>query len=211
MPGRTYAWRVRAKSISGISENSVFKNDGYSEIHHFTYTNQCFPPTFVLSEPVRTSVVKVQWKGHPTHRQYHVQYKQSKVPDAEWFEVYSYDPEVEISNLQAGKTYDFRVGGSCNTITDFKKSYNYSGINQFTMPLKKDLAQYTCGIVPEIKITNNKPLAVLGVNETFTAGDFPVTVKQIEGSNGRFSGAGYIVVPYLLNTKIAVVECLPLM
>src|SRR5690606_22855672 len=36
------------------------------------------------------------------------------------------------------------------------------------------------------------------------AGDFPVTVKGIEGQDGIFSGIGYIVVPYLADTKIAV-------
>ncbi|MFL0073621.1 hypothetical protein, partial [Tenacibaculum maritimum] len=36
------------------------------------------------------------------------------------------------------------------------------------------------------------------------AGDFPVTIKQVSGSNGRFRGVGYIVVPYLADTKLAV-------
>ncbi|CAA0183348.1 hypothetical protein JIP1097_20001 [Tenacibaculum maritimum] len=44
----------------------------------------------------------------------------------------------------------------------------------------------------------------IGINETFTAGDFPVTIKQVSGSNGRFRGVGYIVVPYLADTKLAV-------
>ena len=37
------------------------------------------------------------------------------------------------------------------------------------------------------------------------AGDFPVTVIGARGSNGNFTGEGYIVVPYLGNTKLKVV------
>ncbi|GIM53343.1 hypothetical protein CAPN004_23720 [Capnocytophaga cynodegmi] len=42
------------------------------------------------------------------------------------------------------------------------------------------------------------------MNETFVAGDFPVTIIRATGSNGVFSGEGYVQVPYLLDTKIKV-------
>ncbi len=204
MPGRTYAWRVRAKSTTGLSENSVFKNNGYSEIFYFTYTDQCYPPTMTLAEPLNTGRVKISWKTHPDHNRYHLQYKRADVADAEWFEIFSYNNQAQVSNLQAGVTYDFRVGGTCHEITDLNQAFTYSNVNQFTMPTKDETVSYSCGIIPEIKITNTKPLANIGVNETFTAGDFPVTVKQKQGGNGTFSGTGYIVVPYLADTKIAV-------
>ncbi|MCV6630499.1 MAG: hypothetical protein OIF50_11660, partial [Flavobacteriaceae bacterium] len=44
----------------------------------------------------------------------------------------------------------------------------------------------------------------LSVNEVFTAGDFPVTVKEVRGQNGTYSGWGFITVPYLADTKIKV-------
>ncbi|WP_146608970.1 phage tail protein [Gelidibacter algens] len=204
LPGHTYAWRVRAKSTTGISENSVFKNNGYSEIFHFTYTNTCYPPSFVLAEPLNKGIVKINWQTNPDHKKYHIQYKRADVSNAEWFEVYSYGNQAQISNLQAGVTYNFRVGGTCNALIDFDQVYSYSSINQFTTPTADESVSYSCGIVPEMKITNSKPLVNIGVNETFTAGDFPVTVKEIEGGNGIFSGKGYIVVPYLADTKIAV-------
>src|SRR5690606_3219073 len=56
----------------------------------------------------------------------------------------------------------------------------------------------------EVRIKNKNPLQSLAINEVFTAGDFPVTVKGVEGQDGIFSGIGYIVVPYLADTKIAV-------
>ncbi|MDO6674797.1 fibronectin type III domain-containing protein [Tenacibaculum sp. 1_MG-2023] len=205
LPNRRYGWRVKAKSTTGVSENSIFKNDGYSEIYYFTYTNACYPPTFVLSEVVAKDRVKLTWQGHPDHKKYHVQYKRADIPDAEWFEVYTYNTQAQISNLRAGKTYMFRVGGTCNELTDFDQNYSYSHMSQFTMPAKDEMgSSYNCGIIPEIQIDNNDPLKNIGINETFTAGDFPVTVKQIQGGNGTFTGVGYIVVPYLGDTKIAV-------
>src|SRR5690606_38985589 len=61
-----------------------------------------------------------------------------------------------------------------------------------------------CGITSEIQITNTQPLPQLFRNEIFTAGDFPVTVKEISGADGTFTGSGYIVVPYLQDTRIKV-------
>ncbi|WP_422091810.1 hypothetical protein [Tenacibaculum ovolyticum] len=205
LPNKTYAWRVKAKSTTGVSENSVFKNDGYSEIYYFTHSTACYAPTFALSESLGKDRVKITWQGVPDHKKYHVQYKRADIADAEWFEVYTYNNQAQISNLRAGKTYTFRVGGSCNELNDFNPLYSYSTTNQFTMPSKDEIgSSYTCGIVPEIQINNTNPLQNIGVNETFTAGDFPVTVKQVEGGNGSFTGVGYIVVPYLGDTKIAV-------
>ena len=203
-PEKTYAWRVRAISKTGLSENSVFRNDGYSEIYYFTYTQACFPPIMTLAEPLSNGRVKISWQTHPDHNKYHVQYKRADVADAEWFEVFSYNNQTQIGNLQDGVTYDFRVGGTCHSLTDLDQGYSYSTPNQFTIPTADETVSYSCGIVPEIEISNTDPLTNLGINETFTAGDFPVTVKQVEGANGTYSGTGFIIVPYLADTKIAV-------
>ncbi|XKX07126.1 hypothetical protein R8G61_07430 [Tenacibaculum maritimum] len=205
LPNKRYGWRVRAVSRTGLSKHSVFKNDGYSEIYYFTYNTACYPPRYVLSEAVGKAGVQIRWQGMPEHKRYHVQYKRADIPDAEWFEVYTYNTQVQISNLRAGKTYVFRVGGSCNELNDLNPLYAYSAINEFSLPAKNEKSSsYTCGIVPEIEISNTQPLQNIGINETFIAGDFPVTIKQVSGSNGRFRGVGYIVVPYLADTKLAV-------
>ncbi|MEP3383923.1 MAG: fibronectin type III domain-containing protein, partial [Flavobacteriaceae bacterium] len=203
-PDRTYAWRVRAISTTGIDENAVFKNDGYSEIYHFSASRHCPPPTFALSENVNATTVRIRWQGSLEHTRYHVQYRKAGVADAEWFELSTYNQQAQISNLEAGTTYDFRVGGSCNALTVLDPNFTYGGVAQFSVPLQIGESEYQCGILPEIQITNTDPLEHIGVNETFTAGDFPVTVQSIEGKNGRFTGQGFIVVPYLAYTKIVV-------
>ena len=235
LPDKTYAWRVRAISTSGIDENAVYKNNGYSEIFHFRLTKDCDAPKFPLSEALNQNTVKINWQGNFEHNKYHVQYRKvsyttetdkqrtrrdkknkkrarkgqkekdyvPKKEDHEWFEVYTQNEQAQISNLEAGVTYEFRVGGTCSSLAFLNQYYSYTSENQFTMPTADETVSYNCGVVPDIQITNQNPLQNIGVNETFYAGDFPVTVKEVQG-NGTFSGKGYIVVPYLADTKIAV-------
>ncbi len=59
-------------------------------------------------------------------------------------------------------------------------------------------------LMPNIGITNQTPIKNLLVGETFTAGDFPIKILEISGGLGSFSGKGYVTVPYLNDTKIAV-------
>ncbi|MGY0427051.1 MAG: hypothetical protein ACWIPI_09545, partial [Polaribacter sp.] len=237
LPDKTYAWRVRAISSTGLSENAVFKNNGYSEIYHFRLTQDCAAPKYPLSEALSTGRVKITWQGNPKHNKYHVQYRKisysqetdrqkkrrerknkrrarrgkeektytPKKENNDWFEVFTYNEQAHISNLEAGVTYEFRVGGTCSSLASLNQYYTYTSVNQFTMPTAEETVSYNCGVVPDIEITNKNPLQNIGVNETFTAGDFPVTIKEITGSNGTFSGKGFIVVPYLADTKIAVV------
>ncbi len=206
LPNIRYGWRVRAVSKTGLDENALFKNDGYSEIYYFTYTGQCHQPNFILSENLSKDRVKITWQGNPEHRKYHVQYKRSDIVDAEWFEVKTYNTEVQISNLREGKTYDFRVGGSCQDLREQDQAYVYSQVQKFTMPKRNEMgSSYNCGIVPEIEITSDEPIEHLAENETFTAGDFPVTIKWIRKEGMGFTGTGFITVPYLRNSRIMVV------
>ncbi|MBP4137445.1 fibronectin type III domain-containing protein [Flavobacterium geliluteum] len=204
-PGMRYAWRVRAISTTGLSENAVFKNDGYSEIYSFKYTSSCTAPTFLLSESQSSKSVKITWEGVPEHTRYQVQYKKQDVPNAQWFSTNSLNTQSLITNLEPGVTYQFRVGSSCDPAADGVQSFTYSGISNFTIPTETSgVAAYNCGIIPQINIENQKPLTNLIQSETFKAGDFPVTILELQGENSPYSGKGYIIVPYLADTKIAV-------
>jgi TANFOR domain-containing protein len=204
-PGLRYAWRVRAISTTGLSENSVFKNDGYSEIYSFKYTASCAAPTFLLSESQSSKSVKITWEGVPEHTRYQVQYKKQGVRNAQWFSSNSLNKQSLITNLEPGVTYEFRVGSSCDPAEDGIQSFTYSNISTFTTPTESSgVPAYNCGIVPQINIQNQKPLTNLIQSETFRAGDFPVTILELQGENSPYSGRGYIIVPYLADTKIAV-------
>ncbi|KQB40403.1 Fibronectin type III domain protein [Flavobacterium aquidurense] len=204
-PGLRYAWRVRAISTTGLSENAVFKNDGYSEIYSFKYTASCTAPTFLLSEAQNSKSVKITWQGVPEHTRYQVQYKKQDVRNAQWFSTNSLNTQSLITNLEPGVTYQFRVGSSCDPAADGVQSFTYSGVSTFTTPVETSgVPAYNCGITPEINIQNQKPLTNLIQSETFKAGDFPVTILELKGENSPYSGRGYIIVPYLADTKIAV-------
>jgi hypothetical protein len=204
-PGLRYAWRVKAISTTGLSENAVFKNDGYSEIYSFKYTASCAAPTFLLSESQSSKSVKITWEGIPEHTRYQVQYKKQDVRNAQWFSSNSLNKQTLITNLEPGVTYQFRVGSSCDPVSEGVQSFTYSGINTFTTPTETSgVPAYNCGIVPQINIQNQKPLTNLIQSETFKAGDFPVTILELQGENSPYSGKGYIIVPYLADTKIAV-------
>lgn len=203
-PGMRYAWRVRAVSTTGLSENAIFKNDGYSEIYSFKYTASCAAPTFLLSEAQGPTSVKVSWQGIPDHTRYQIQYKKQDVRNAQWFSTNSLNTQSLITNLEPGITYQCRIGSSCDPATDGVQSFTYSNISTFTTPTQTNgVPAYNCGIIPKINIQNQKVLDNLIQSETFTAGDFPVTVLELQG-HSPYSGRGYIIVPYLADTKIAV-------
>ena len=206
IPGRRYVWRVRAISTGGLAENSVFKNNGYSEVHTFVYAVNCSKPLFLLSEQQGKSRTKLLWQGHTLHQKYHIQYRKKNVEGAQWFETFTRNTQTLIADLEAGE-YEFRVGASCKGERyGITPSYVYSDIQTFKIEKTPNTTEqgYNCGIVPKITITNQKPLNSLVTNEVFTAGDFAVTLLEVSGSNGVFSGKGFIKVPYLNDTKLAV-------
>ncbi|WP_454975688.1 hypothetical protein [Capnocytophaga bilenii] len=204
--GRRYAWRVRAISTGGLAENSVFKNNGYSEVHSFVYAVNCNKPLFLLSQQQGKNRTKLLWQGHTLHQKYHIQYRKKGVANAQWFEASTRNTQTLITDLEAGE-YEFRVGATCETERyGIKPSYVYSDIQTFEIEKTQSTTEsaYNCGIVPKIAITTKKPLGSLVANEVFVAGDFSVTILEVSGSNGIFSGKGFIKVPYLNDTKLAV-------
>ena len=168
----------------------MFRNNGLSEVFSFNYQGNCDAPAFVLSEATNSQTVNITW-NYSDHLRYHAQYRKQGYGEDDWFSVYAYNQETTIQNLEPGTTYEFRVGGECTTNGGFA----YSQISQFTTPTDEEDAYYNCGVLPEINIENQDPLLNIGANEVFKAGDFPVTVKEVSGSNGVYSGRGFITIP----------------
>ncbi len=204
LEGRTYGWQVRAFVSDGINTTSLFRNNGLSEIYHFTYRADCPPPRFVLSEAVNSQTVKINWQMGE-HLRYRVQYRKKGYGEDDWFGLWSQTNEATIRNLEAGMVYEFRVGGDCEPLQTSSQvagpGLAYSPIHEFTTPTEDEMTYYNCGIPPEIEIANQDPLLNLGVNEVFTAGDFPIVVREASGSNGYYSGWGYITLPFLEKYK----------
>jgi len=204
LEGRSYGWQVSAFVSDGINTTSLFRNNGLSEIYHFTYRADCPPPRFVLSEAVNSQTVKINWQMGE-HLRYRVQYRKKGYGEDDWFGLWSQTHEAIIRNLEAGTVYEFRVGGDCNPLQTSQQGGGmglaYSPIHEFTTPTEDEMAYYNCGIPPEIEIANQDPLQQLEPYEVFTAGDFPIVVREASGSNGYYSGWGYITLPFLEKYK----------
>ncbi|WP_288436025.1 fibronectin type III domain-containing protein [uncultured Chryseobacterium sp.] len=222
IPGKRYAWQVQAKSGNPVlganptDDNGVYKNNGLSEIYYFDYVENCAVPTLLTAKNVGRGRVELNWSiaGQPAGL-YNVQYRK-KGSTAEWVTQQSYQPSAILTGLEDQTEYEYRIGSVCGNVQTFNSTnpsengnsggnaYSYSGVQYFTTDSNDVDNNYQCGIMPDIDIANKNPLQTeLGINEVFMAGDFPVTVIASQGS-GVYSGIGYIVVPYLANTKIKV-------
>ncbi len=61
-----------------------------------------------------------------------------------------------------------------------------------------------CGKEPVIDISNKNLLPLLKVNDVVTAGDFPITIFKVSGTQAGWSGEGWVRVPWLADTRIHV-------
>jgi hypothetical protein len=61
-----------------------------------------------------------------------------------------------------------------------------------------------CGIIEDIDLSNREPLPELKAGDVFMASDYPVTVTKVTGSNGVFTGEGWVMLRWILNVRVAV-------
>lgn len=191
IPGKKYAWRIKAKAILGAEEIGVFKNNGYSEIFSFTYEVFCTAPLSIATSGVSQDQAKVTWSGSIDNYDYQVNYREKN--STEWYKLVTPRETINISNLKPNTTYEYTVGSSCDV-----GKYTHSTIHEFTTLAQDEIAFAGCGIKPDPKdLANKNPLPSLFPNDVVTAGDFPIVVLHASGSNGSFTGDGYVTLPFL--------------
>ena len=110
LPGKRYAWVVRAQAREGTEEVSLFQNQGYSVVRSFTLQDNCAPPALVAATAERKRI-KLSWQPLPQSMGYTLNYRLKDAP--EWKEISTPDPQATLSGLQNGATYQYRVGNSC--------------------------------------------------------------------------------------------------
>ncbi|AZA74942.1 fibronectin type III domain-containing protein [Chryseobacterium indoltheticum] len=214
IPGKRYAWQVQAKSGNPVlganptEDNGIYKNNGLSEIYYFDYVENCTVPTLLMTKNVGRGRVEISWSlgGKPAGL-YNVQYRK-KDSNTDWVTQQSYQSPAILNGLEDLTEYEYRVGSLCGNMNGNTSgnAYSYSAIQYFTTNANDVDNNYQCGIMPSVDIANKNSLqTMLGVNEVFTAGDFPVTVLSAEGNNGIYTGTGYIIVPYLADTRVKVI------
>ncbi|CAL2079704.1 Fibronectin type III domain protein [Tenacibaculum sp. 190524A02b] len=203
LPGKRYAWRVRAKALQGIEEVGLFKNQGYSEIFWFSRTAPCMIPEDISAEPKGISKINIFWNQEPIiYSEFIIAYREADNPDAHWFTKKTNSGWATIWDLKAGTTYEYKVKGKCK--------YQYSEYSETqrvtTEIIQNEDANYNCGIVPDaIAISNREPHPGLNIGDQITAGDFKVTITELQNqANGIISGKGYVGIPYLNMAKFGV-------
>lgn len=200
-PGRKYAWRVRAKSISGAQEMDLFKNQGFSEIFAFTYAGSCVTPLDITATAKGSTRIELDWKAGGTNQTgFVVAYRKANTPDAAWFEERTTATSLIINDLKPATTYEFSIRGDCGIEGESVKSEVDT-----VSTLAETPVDYACGTIsPDDSIKNLNPLPLLVARDEISAGRFKVKITKVSGSNGNYSGKGYVTVPYLNNSRIEV-------
>ena len=215
LENKRYVWQVRAftNNPNNPNEQSYFKNNGNSETFYFDLVSHCEAPKFLTAITESTSA-QLRWSAQAMMPNQEYPYKvMYREKGKTWKSQKVSMPYAKVTGLKRGRTYIYKVGVACGLETAYsssvfgEESYMYSTEQEFTTTEQIDeKSQVQCGVKPEIRIKNTEPLQDnLYPNTTFTAGDFPVTVLNATGSNGVYSGEGYVKVPYLQDTKIKVV------
>ncbi|GHV15275.1 hypothetical protein FACS1894169_06150 [Bacteroidia bacterium] len=195
IPGMRYAWRVQAKAREGVDEISVFKNNGYSPVSWFDYTADC--KTVQSSGAIyENGHVDISWQDVGA-MEYTVEYR--KKGTSRWYTGTINKPLLsQLYNLQAGKDYEYRIGSRCVAGDAFR----YNDLQAFHIPDRQENGP-NCGLMPDISLTNRTPTRELQSGMPVLVGDFPVFITKVSGS-GKFTGEGYVGIPYLQGAQIAV-------
>jgi TANFOR domain-containing protein len=194
-PGRRYAFRVQAKSISGVDELDLFKNHGYSEVVSFVYGDACDLPTGISIESVGPSRFALRWESLFNQTAFKVRYRQEGTVD--WYENNASIESTQILSLKPSTTYEYQVAATCGFFYG-----DYSPIARVTTAEEVPV-DYSCGIpLTPFNLDPSELTGSLKPGDIIQAGDFQVQLISVNGSNGIFSGEGIIEVPYLNKARV---------
>jgi A nuclease family of the HNH/ENDO VII superfamily with conserved AHH/Fibronectin type III domain len=199
IPGKNYAWRVTARALKGAEEIGVFKNNGNSEVFGFSYDVLCNAPTSVTTAGASQDQAKITWNGAIDNYDYEVKYRE-KTNNSKWYSLITPREYTTITNLKPKTTYEYTVGAACEL-----GKYVHGSVQEFTTTAQDEITIAGCGIKPDpTDLKNKTPLPALFQNDVVTAGDFPIVVWHATGSNGIFSGDGYVTLPFLDKFRVAI-------
>lgn len=199
VPGRSYAFQVRAKSIVGIDELDLFKNNGFSQVHSFTFGDPCNVPKNVRITSSATSKLKAEWDKEFNHTAYTISYREVK-EGAEWFEEDTYFTDVIINSLKPDTKYEYQVRSECASLfSEYSKLY--SGKTEALA-----ITEFSCGSqANDFNLDNSELIEFLSPGDNIYAGDFDIKLDSVQGTNGIFSGGGKAQLPFLNYVKVRTV------
>lgn len=116
--------------------------------------------------------------------------------EGEWSVIETQNEWVLFEDYTRGREYEIFISVICSA----EERQSESIFVKFaTLPPERD---FSCGMPAlEIDLSKQTPLASLFEEDTIIAGDMRVVILDVEGSNGYFSGSGYMKPP-VFGTKI---------
>lgn len=194
VPGRKYAWRVKARDAGGLD---MFKNQGYSEVFSFVWGVECNIPLGISSEVLSSDRTKTMWDERDNATEYVVRYRE-KGNTGVWYEVKTSSVNAFLTGTKGETEYEYQVRCECSGIAG-----QFSSLNYFTTPKAGDyLQKLNCNDQnkPPV-ITNKNPLVRADKGDELRVGLFTVTLTEVSGANGVFSGKGRVNVA-LINAEV---------
>ena len=198
-PGRRYAFRVQARSMTGLEALDLFKNQGYSEVVSFTYGDACTLPTRLTATPLSATRLKLSWQTSLVHTGYTVRYREASSRTSRWVEETSYLDALTLSGLKPNTEYEYQLQSLCGTI-----SGDYSPVATIrTLPREDN--PMVCGLPsPALDLGNSLLLEYLYPGDYLYAGDFDVQVTEVQTGAAGFSGSGIAEMPLLNLARVRV-------
>jgi hypothetical protein len=197
--GMQYVWRVRAREQSN---RDLFKNQGYSQLCTFTYgsvLSQIDSNSIKLTlqgTALTYRVAKYTWDSLSIFLSYKLEYRKVGTPN--WFPINTSLCRSLVNNLEPENTYEARVKGVFS-----EGDGPWSNVVTITTPAKPIIACGQSGIPP--LAANFVPLTTGKTSQVWNIGQFDMLVTQLDNPNnpnGKYSGYGKIVIPFLLNMNL---------
>ena len=190
IPGRKYAFQVRAIALTGIDQLDLFKNQGHSEVHAFTFGEVCDPPTQIIAEALGNSKIKLNWESSSTASSVAIMYREHK-PEANFFEEDSYIDAHTLYKLKQGTQYEVILKSQCGSLLS-------PDSEPVLILTNNDTTSFACGNLDlEFDLENKNPVEQLYSGDVIYAGDFDVELDQVSVVGDKYSGSGLASFPFL--------------
>ena len=200
IPGRKYAWQVQAKDTEG---RDLFKNEGKSEVYTFQFGDEIGIPQNFRKDGGNASVINLRWEPAPNGaipQQYRVRYRKKNNRDRDgWYESVTPQLWIAVPDLQRDTEYEMQIRAEA--------APQYSEYSQSTT-FKTSASEpvlYECGkedvLIP---VSTSSVLMGLPPGTMLTAAGHKIKVIQATGSNGDFTGEGWMYLSYLKGAGVRI-------
>ena len=215
LTGTSYLIQVQ---VEDLQEQHHFTNEGHSELVQFTYQAVTSENTTGAPDDpcaIALEVTKPQgpdftttWNRLPSSETYVL----SVARDSQFqellpgFEALSMlDTFYRLQSLPEDGLVYLRVEALSNDCPPITSDPVHFFLGKGCLPLPAEELAYTCGnaIDSSLPSPSNQLIQELQFEDTIRAHDFQVIIQNIQG-RGRFSGEGYVRVPYLHQAQVNV-------